>query len=161
MAELLGGVGQAAQALAFPIQGDYVEAIQLPSTKEVDQYIEWDDTLLSAWDLRLLQLDDAGGVAAAETEQAAAQTTDAMNAAASGWVSDRATSSRRILNVQPAEVSRTLTAQFAQAFPADESGFTPKELEQKRQTLRESLRSVNAATGTGSGPASSRASVDH
>jgi Mn2+/Fe2+ NRAMP family transporter len=44
LAGIVGGVGQAA-ALSAPITGDYAEAIQVPSQKEIEQYIQWDDDL--------------------------------------------------------------------------------------------------------------------
>ncbi|MDA1014122.1 MAG: Nramp family divalent metal transporter, partial [Planctomycetota bacterium] len=37
---IVGGVGQSL-ALAIPINGDYVEAIQVPSEKELKSYIAW------------------------------------------------------------------------------------------------------------------------
>ena len=39
---IIGGVGQA-MALARPLTGDYVEAIQYPSETELKRYIAWDD----------------------------------------------------------------------------------------------------------------------
>ena len=47
---IVGGVGQSL-ALAFPIRGDYAEAIKIPATRDLDQYLEWDAALLSAFDL--------------------------------------------------------------------------------------------------------------
>ncbi|MBT4867758.1 MAG: Nramp family divalent metal transporter [Planctomycetaceae bacterium] len=43
---IVGGVGQAL-ALAFPIKGDYVEAISVPSEKELKRYIGWNDDMAS------------------------------------------------------------------------------------------------------------------
>ena len=39
---IVGGVGQSL-AIAFPITGDYVEAIRSPSTSELKRYVLWDD----------------------------------------------------------------------------------------------------------------------
>ena len=43
---IVGGVGQAL-ALTFPLQGDYEDAIALPSEKEVKRYVHWDQQLTS------------------------------------------------------------------------------------------------------------------
>ena len=47
---IVGGVGQAA-ALSVPISGDYLAATEYPSGKEIEQYLKWDDAILSEWDL--------------------------------------------------------------------------------------------------------------
>ncbi|MCH7687591.1 MAG: Nramp family divalent metal transporter [Planctomycetes bacterium] len=41
---IVGGVGQSL-ALAFPLTGDYSEAIQIPSERELKQYIGWRDDI--------------------------------------------------------------------------------------------------------------------
>lgn len=47
---IVGGVGQSL-ALTVPITGDYLEAIRVPSQKEIQQYLKWGDVLVSSWDL--------------------------------------------------------------------------------------------------------------
>lgn len=39
---IVGGVGQA-MALTFPVHGDYLEAIQLPSRAEFERYVHWEE----------------------------------------------------------------------------------------------------------------------
>lgn len=48
---IVGGVGQAL-ALSFPIRGDYVDAIRMPAASELEEYLAWDDPLLSEWNLQ-------------------------------------------------------------------------------------------------------------
>lgn len=45
---IVGGVGQAA-AIAFPITGDYAKAIELPSEKQIQQYLERDAYAKDNW----------------------------------------------------------------------------------------------------------------
>ena len=49
---IVGGVGQAL-AISYPITGDYAAAIQRPSSRELWQYLAWDDALLTEWDLQV------------------------------------------------------------------------------------------------------------
>ena len=44
MAGIVGGVGQAA-AIALPIRGDYLAAVESPSQKEIQRYLKWDDDI--------------------------------------------------------------------------------------------------------------------
>ncbi len=46
---IVGGVGQSL-ALTVPITGDYLNAIEVPSQKEIEQYLKWGDVLVSSWD---------------------------------------------------------------------------------------------------------------
>jgi Mn2+/Fe2+ NRAMP family transporter len=46
---IVGGVGQA-MAISFPITHDYASAIRTPSGSELEQYLEWDDVILSEFD---------------------------------------------------------------------------------------------------------------
>lgn len=41
---IVGGVGQS-MAMTWPITGDYLEAVQTPSTKELQWYLEWSDKI--------------------------------------------------------------------------------------------------------------------
>ncbi len=41
---IVGGVGQAA-AIAIPIRGDYLAAVESPSQKEMERYLRWDDVI--------------------------------------------------------------------------------------------------------------------
>ncbi len=41
---IVGGVGQAA-AIAVPIRGDYLAAVEAPSQKEMQRYLRWDDDI--------------------------------------------------------------------------------------------------------------------
>ncbi len=43
---IVGGVGQAA-AIAIPIRGDYLQAVEIPSQKEIERYIGWRDDIES------------------------------------------------------------------------------------------------------------------
>jgi Mn2+/Fe2+ NRAMP family transporter len=43
---IVGGVGQAT-AIAIPIRGDYLAAVEAPSQKEIDRYITWSDDINS------------------------------------------------------------------------------------------------------------------
>ncbi len=47
---IVGGVGQAL-ALAIPLSGDYASAIAVPSQTEIEQYLKWNDVLVSDWDV--------------------------------------------------------------------------------------------------------------
>ncbi|HUG93081.1 MAG TPA: divalent metal cation transporter [Planctomycetaceae bacterium] len=49
---IVGGVGQSL-ALSLPITGDYADAIRMPSAGELKAYHQWDEHLLSEWDVRL------------------------------------------------------------------------------------------------------------
>jgi Mn2+/Fe2+ NRAMP family transporter len=52
---IVGGVGQAA-AIAFPIRGDYVRAVEVPSQKEVERFVRWDDDINGAEDAKFAKL---------------------------------------------------------------------------------------------------------
>jgi Mn2+/Fe2+ NRAMP family transporter len=41
---IVGGVGQA-MAIALPIRGDYLAAVESPSQQEIERYLRWDDDL--------------------------------------------------------------------------------------------------------------------
>jgi Mn2+/Fe2+ NRAMP family transporter len=41
---IVGGVGQAA-AIAIPLRGDYLAAVEIPSHKEIQRFLRWDDDL--------------------------------------------------------------------------------------------------------------------
>jgi hypothetical protein len=43
---IVGGVGQA-MAIALPIRGDYLAAVELPAQKEIERYVRWDDDVKS------------------------------------------------------------------------------------------------------------------
>lgn len=51
---IVGGVGQAL-ALSIPISGDYLQAIEVPSEKEIKRYLKWSDVLVSDWDVERYQ----------------------------------------------------------------------------------------------------------
>lgn len=51
---IVGGVGQS-MAISMPLTGDYRQAIQVPSTKEIGRYLSRDQFLLSEWDLHLMR----------------------------------------------------------------------------------------------------------
>src|SRR3990172_6605598 len=52
---IVGGVGQS-MPIAFPIRGDYTEAIRVPSKKEIQRFIAWDDDLHRNGSVLLSQL---------------------------------------------------------------------------------------------------------
>jgi Mn2+/Fe2+ NRAMP family transporter len=52
---IVGGVGQAT-AIAIPIRGDYLAAVEAPSHKEVERFIRWDDDIHRNGAVELSQL---------------------------------------------------------------------------------------------------------
>ena len=54
---IVGGVGQAA-AIAFPIRGDYVRAVEVPSQKEVERYIRRNDDINGGQDANFAKLSE-------------------------------------------------------------------------------------------------------
>jgi Mn2+/Fe2+ NRAMP family transporter len=52
---IVGGVGQAA-AIAIPIRGDYLAAVESPSQKEMERYLRWDDDIQKINGNEFLQL---------------------------------------------------------------------------------------------------------
>lgn len=128
---IVGGVGQSL-ALSFPISGDYREAIEIPSARDLNRYLEWDPRLLSAFDLQLRASVDSLGL---EQER---HPNDALAARAPVWAAEAIATTDRLLDRAPDD----LHTAFAEAFP--EAAISPKELAARRERLREVLWTLNA-----------------
>jgi Mn2+/Fe2+ NRAMP family transporter len=129
---IVGGVGQSL-ALAYPITGDYVAAIQVPAANQLDQYLDWDETLLSALDLRLV-----------ERPAAAYAVNDEFQSHIAAWDARKRTEAQQRLS-QLAPGDRTkLQAAYREAFH-DIEDLSAGEVEEKRAALRETLLRLNAA----------------
>ncbi len=143
---IVGGVGQS-MAISFPISGDYLEAIQTPSARQLSQYLEWDEPLLSTWDLRLL----SAAQAEADQNAAADPAAEAASPSPAGYVQQRIeqwiAAQRSVIETRLAELpedERTaLWEEFRAAFPT-ETTATATELEQLRVPLRARLNRLNA-----------------
>lgn len=131
---IVGGVGQSL-AMAFPLRGDYLDAIEMPSAKDLDQYLDWDETLLSAFDLQLLES------AAALAEAPASNPGDPIALRAPGWLEAALTRSQALFEAIPREEQAAVLAAFAAAFPPQP--LTPRELAARREALRERLQPLN------------------
>jgi Mn2+/Fe2+ NRAMP family transporter len=57
---IVGGVGQSL-ALTVPITGDYLDAVKVPSRKEIEHYLKWSDVLVSSWDAERYAKWQSGG----------------------------------------------------------------------------------------------------
>ena len=55
---IVGGVGQSV-AIAIPIRGDYLAAVETPSQKEIARYIRWDDDIRKNQGAELAKLSPA------------------------------------------------------------------------------------------------------
>ncbi|MFV0443570.1 MAG: Nramp family divalent metal transporter [Planctomycetaceae bacterium] len=132
---IVGGVGQA-MALSFPISGDYRQAIETPSAAECSQYLQWDPTLLSAFDLALLadadairrQVDDLPG-------------DDTVSLAIKRWLPATMKQSQTMLDGLDATTRDDLLAAFANAYPTDE--IAAKEQGARLKTLRTLFEEIN------------------
>ncbi len=123
---IVGGVGQAL-ALSFPIRGDYVRAIQMPSAKQLDHYLQWDDQFLSEYDWFL------------EQKEKTARVQDP-------WVAEKAAQTRALLDALPPDQRIALESAMREIFPVDDSSAEKGEGGANlRLTARELLMELNAA----------------
>ncbi len=131
---IVGGVGQSL-AMAFPLRGDYLDAIEMPSAKDLDQYLEWDHLLLSAFDWQLLES------APLLQETPAANRGDPIALRTPGWLEEALARNAALRDALPREEQDALRAAFAAAFPAE--AIAPRALAARREALRARFESFN------------------
>ena len=141
---IVGGVGQSL-ALSFPLRGDYVEAIQIPSATDLRQYLEWDAPLLSAFDLRIREVNSrsASDPSTATPSEASPAIDPVLAAAELEWRADRLKTLQahwdQLSSEQRTEIGTAFTAAFSPGEP-----LAPREREERRIRLRTALDAVNA-----------------
>ncbi|REJ85490.1 MAG: hypothetical protein DWQ29_11260 [Planctomycetota bacterium] len=151
---IVGGVGQAL-AISYPITGDYAAAIRMPSSSELDQYLKWDDALLSEWDLQIMQsVEGEDSVYVPFRESLSGLGPDEVLA----FRTELAEEARaRITELEETQLSTAASLQTAIARLNDakskaegaersEFGNAIQSLEDARTQLRKVLRDVNSAT---------------
>ncbi|REJ86413.1 MAG: hypothetical protein DWQ34_27400, partial [Planctomycetota bacterium] len=151
---IVGGVGQAL-AISYPITGDYAAAIRMPSSRELGQYLKWDDALLSEWDLQILQSEEDQPV-----------TVEFFHASAAGLGTDALIAFRREqagrtrdrlddLEAESPDTRALLDSTFAKVTAAKsrlngsdslEATNAVKELDRARSKLADVLREVNTTS---------------
>lgn len=140
---IVGGVGQAL-ALSFPLRGDYVEAIQIPSAADLRQYLEWDASLLSAFDLRMREvtLQSHQEESARTLTGTSAAIDPVLEAAEREWRAERLLTLEqhwdRLALAQQTEIDAAFTAAFSPGEP-----LAPLDREERRVRLRTALDAVN------------------
>lgn len=135
---IVGGVGQAL-ALSFPISGDYVSAIQMPAAKQLDEFLAWDEPLLTAWDLRLASAEENGSSETESTNPLIAP----LERRVDTWLTEQRQATSAALNRLPSNERDSLFDAYAKAFPTSPNQ-TPAELEANRDELRLRLRELNS-----------------
>lgn len=135
---IVGGVGQAL-AISFPISGDYRAAIEMPSASQFAQYLQWDDALLSTYDLflvdRLRQHPEDGVWSPAEGPAGE------LSRRSLAWLQSRVARTQALLDALPPAEQTALWQAFHDTLRAEAQ--SPAQLEAPRSALRQQLREIN------------------
>ncbi|MEZ6057850.1 MAG: Nramp family divalent metal transporter [Planctomycetaceae bacterium] len=130
---IVGGVGQAL-ALSFPLQGDYARAIQTPSASQLNQYLDWDETFLTAYDLHLMY-------DVTENNEPTSQSAELKEV--SDWVETRQRGTiARLEKLSPAE--RAELGDMYRVAMVEDQASNPAAVEAHREKLRQRLTELNA-----------------
>ncbi|MCA9053035.1 MAG: Nramp family divalent metal transporter [Planctomycetaceae bacterium] len=111
----------------------------MPAAKQLDEFLAWDEPLLTAWDLRLASAEENGSSETESTNPLIAP----LERRVDTWLTEQRQATSAALNRLPSNERDSLFDAYAKAFPTSPNQ-TPAELEANRDELRLRLRELNS-----------------